>query len=805
MTKFMRGDLFHGLEMLRRCGAGSYGEVWLCRDLTGSLLAVKLIRKERGVAELRGVSAIRSALPRHPGVLTIHHVDEDDDFLWYTMDAADNLGADLENYLPDTLENRLKREIPVDAVAVIKQLLEGVTALHDAGIVHRDIKPDNILFLRGRAVIGDIGMAAPDISRLSLAGTLEFLPPEVRDGSASPGSIGKGGDVYALGKVLYCIVSGNPPELFPSLPTGIPRTPLVGRLNHLACRVCDRRASVRLADEADFLRELEKIERLADTPESTLERLARNRRFLVRAAAEIVLIAAGAALLAWSALRLLKPRTLPQKTGPAGPAPKEPDYPGKAATKLYRHSVYALTAQIPQEWLVFSAKALGENYAEDRQRTHNVLRAMGISEEGIALFRKIIEEKVELIFLSFREKSTDNITVRVFPVSPDARREFLSTGMDEFRLNFARQLNRIFPAAKVAVYSADRIVKPDFTMLTVEYSVNREENRQKVVYFILKDHMIDFTLSAPGERYAEYMPAFDRMIESVKFDPASFVSAPAEKDSSPKPASVPPAAEQPSPPKPASVPPAAEQPSPPKPASVPPALPKPAEKRSAPSEKAGEFKTYRFPDRVFSAEIPGDWIDSRTLRRETGDPNSQRPDGRLRHDDYEQLKRFTDRLSQFCRQHNIERRAVIRYFREYFDNRFDMIFCPNGGEKASLITLRMFPVKRGDREKILAAAESDCVAALARRLDKTDSGRTTTGKSETPETVVGKCRHTFRDGMHFFAVEGVRGGASTMFVRILTGDADILIWFDADTPGAYRRHLSAFDHMIDTLKIEKTL
>ena len=510
MDRIAPGSNFHGLTLLRRCGAGAYGEVWLCRDLTGALLAVKVIRKERENSELRGVTAIRSALPSHPGILAIHHVDEDDDCLWYTMDAADNLGDDLEHYLPDTLENRLRKEIPVDTIPVMKQLVIAIAALHDAGIVHRDIKPDNILFIRGRAVIGDVGMAAPDVSRLSLAGTLGFLPPEVRDGSVSPGSVGKGGDLYALGKVLYCIISGNPPELFPSLPTGIPRSPAIGRLNRLACRVCERRAADRLADEAGFLRELEKVERLADTPESLTEKLARHRRLLFYVTAALCLAAEGTVFL----VRKFRKPPEPPVTGKT----VTPDYPGKTETKLYRHSVYPVTARIPQGWVVFSAKALEEKYAGDPQRAHAALRAMGISEAGVTLFRQVLAEKVELIFLSLREKQTDNVTVRVFTISPEARKEFLSTSTDEFRLNFARQLQRIFPAARPAVYSIERIKKSDLTMLTLEYSIDPRGNRLKVVYFILKDFVIDFTLSAAGERYMGYLPAFDHMIDTLKIE-----------------------------------------------------------------------------------------------------------------------------------------------------------------------------------------------------------------------------------------------------------------------------------------------
>ena len=82
---------FHNLTLVRRCGSGAYGEVWLCRDITGKILALKLIQKTKQNAELKSVVALRLTLPEHPNVLSIHHVAMDEDFLWYTMDAADNL------------------------------------------------------------------------------------------------------------------------------------------------------------------------------------------------------------------------------------------------------------------------------------------------------------------------------------------------------------------------------------------------------------------------------------------------------------------------------------------------------------------------------------------------------------------------------------------------------------------------------------------------------------------------------------------------------------------------------------------
>lgn len=324
------GVLFHNLTLIRRCGRGAYGEVWLCRDITGKILALKLIPKTRQDIELKSIAALRLTLPEHPNVLSIHHVAMDEDFLWYTMDAADNLSAE-DSYIPDTLENRIRQHRQLDITGIMRELIAGLAALHAVGMVHRDIKPANILFIHGRAVLGDIGMVTADTSSMSLAGTLGFIPTELRDGTSSPGTVGKAGDVYALGMVLYCMITGNAPEEFPALPTNLPHTPQIRRLNRLACRACERNADARLTDLDAFSRELGNIIFREQTPITLCERLAAHKRTIVKLlswmAAAVVLLVSG--IIFW-------PRFRSTTSAPAVSAtveqPSVPSTPVPAAT-----------------------------------------------------------------------------------------------------------------------------------------------------------------------------------------------------------------------------------------------------------------------------------------------------------------------------------------------------------------------------------------------------------------------------------------------------------------------------------------
>ncbi len=312
------GEIFHGLRLLERCGGGAFGEVWRCQDITGAFLALKLVRKEREHFELQGLAALRaSARIDHANVVKIHHVDEDEEFLWYTMDIADNLGND-DHYLPDTLENRILRKRPVDVVQLGLELLAGLEALHAAGVVHRDLKPGNILFIRDRAVLADVGMAASATLSLSLAGTLGFIPPEIRSGTRSPGQIGPEGDFYALGMVMYCTLTGNAPEQFPALPADLVGKPAVSRLNRLILRMCDRHLWRRLTEAARIAAELQSIATAGDEPPRR-----KFRWVALGAAAAVVALGAGGF---W----LYRAHSKPQ-TPPAPPAPPVSVVPAQPA------------------------------------------------------------------------------------------------------------------------------------------------------------------------------------------------------------------------------------------------------------------------------------------------------------------------------------------------------------------------------------------------------------------------------------------------------------------------------------------
>lgn len=136
------------------------------------------------------------------------------------MDAADNLSAEEGKYIPDTLANRLReqRRLPTDAVRrMADELIANLETLHRRGLLHRDLKPDNILWVDGSAILGDIGLVT-DTTNVSLAGTPGFLPPEVLAGIRE---YHQADDYYSLGKVIYCALTGMPVEKYPAYPASL--------------------------------------------------------------------------------------------------------------------------------------------------------------------------------------------------------------------------------------------------------------------------------------------------------------------------------------------------------------------------------------------------------------------------------------------------------------------------------------------------------------------------------------------------------------------------------------------------------
>ncbi len=142
----------------------------------------------------------------HPGIVRILDVGRDGETTYYAMD-----------YYPESLGDRLERSGPLseqETVDLARSVAQALAFAHDAGVVHRDIKVDNILLAKdGRAVVADFGIARAVSGYVSATGqnmtigTPHYVSPEQAQGRTLDGR----SDLYALGVTLYKAVTGNVP------------------------------------------------------------------------------------------------------------------------------------------------------------------------------------------------------------------------------------------------------------------------------------------------------------------------------------------------------------------------------------------------------------------------------------------------------------------------------------------------------------------------------------------------------------------------------------------------------------------
>jgi serine/threonine protein kinase len=202
-------------RLLERLGSGSMGVVWRAHDeRLDRVVAVKLLLPAPGLSEtvarqatLRALREARiTARLQHPHAVTVHDVVEHDGNPCLVMEyvPSRSLAAILADRGP----------LPPHEVAGIgQQVAEALAAAHKLGIVHRDVKPDNVLLTEdGFAKITDFGISRTvgDGSLTGpgmIAGTPAYLPPEVAGGARA----GFASDVFSLGATLYAAVEGGPP------------------------------------------------------------------------------------------------------------------------------------------------------------------------------------------------------------------------------------------------------------------------------------------------------------------------------------------------------------------------------------------------------------------------------------------------------------------------------------------------------------------------------------------------------------------------------------------------------------------
>ena len=216
--EFVPFRLGQGLEVLAPIGKGGMGSVYRARAADGRTLAVKILTARAApdvIARFTREVQLSASLA-HPNIVRVHLtgvVEQGPDAgkPYFAMDYV--AGRDLAAWAAE------RRRTPAECVAMVAVLCAAMEHAHARGVVHRDIKPANVLVARDgdRPVLCDFGLAryraeVQDLTKTGdILGTPSYMPPEQAMGKRH--LIGPPTDVYALGAVLYHLLTGHPPFL----------------------------------------------------------------------------------------------------------------------------------------------------------------------------------------------------------------------------------------------------------------------------------------------------------------------------------------------------------------------------------------------------------------------------------------------------------------------------------------------------------------------------------------------------------------------------------------------------------------
>ncbi|MFQ5551975.1 MAG: protein kinase, partial [Gemmatimonadales bacterium] len=308
-------------EIDREIGQGGMANVYLADDVKHHRqVAVKVLRPDLAAALgpdrfLREIEIAANLM--HPHILPLYDSGEADGFLYYVMPYVKG----------ETLRQRVEKEgeLPVsEAVRIVREVVDALAFAHSQGVVHRDIKPDNVMLSGRHAMVTDFGVAkaiseATGRNQLTTAGvalgTPAYMAPE--QATADP-HIDHRADIYALGALAYELLTGRPP-----FTAGTPQAVLAAHVTEQVEPVRKHRDQVPAALEAIVMRCLAKkpadrwqtademlpqLEALATTSGGMTPAMTRPLTAFYTAPRnplKVALSVAGVVLLGWLATRLI--------------------------------------------------------------------------------------------------------------------------------------------------------------------------------------------------------------------------------------------------------------------------------------------------------------------------------------------------------------------------------------------------------------------------------------------------------------------------------------------------------------------
>ncbi|MGI8547144.1 MAG: protein kinase domain-containing protein [Gemmatimonadaceae bacterium] len=212
VTVGLTGTLADRYVIEREIGRGGMATVYLAHDLRhGSKVAIKMLHPELApfIGEARFNREIQiTARLQHPNILPVFDSGRAGDIPYFVTPYVQG----------ESLAHRIERELqlPVDdSISIASEVADALACAHAQGLVHRDIKPGNILLAHGRAMVADFGIAqltepagSDRLTQRGVAlGTAAYMSPE----QSSGGTVDGRSDIYSLGCVLYEMLTGQPP------------------------------------------------------------------------------------------------------------------------------------------------------------------------------------------------------------------------------------------------------------------------------------------------------------------------------------------------------------------------------------------------------------------------------------------------------------------------------------------------------------------------------------------------------------------------------------------------------------------